>query len=359
MTIRYDVYEKNKNLKAGYRIYPAVVTYQKDGKQRRKVFQCREQAKLFHDEMKSGVKRLGKAFFDLKPAEADLAYRALQRSKENGYDLFTALAFYEAQTKASANAIIDNIVEKVIGIKNTSLNTKKYKLNFEREVIRFASAHKGRYMDTFTTEDVDKFVNDSEKGWSVTTKEYNKRLLSVFFNIAKDLKYTLNNPVKFLNKKQYKKANPTYIEFFTPEDARHILRAASAGRPEYVVPLVLTLFNGPRIDTSCRMIAADIHLDYDTIVIPDAIDKSFGSSIASVWKRINEGQKEFGDSVSKLSEHINNVDNHSIDKDEVRKLVNELNSPLAELLESLDDKIDHLNEQMARAEEREKMRDKQ
>ena len=279
MTINYDVKEKNKNLKQGFRIFPAVVTYQKDGKQKRKVFQNKTQAKLFHDNMVAKTKNLGKAFWDLKPADADLACRALQRSKDNGYDLMTALAFYEAQTKASANAMIDNIVEKIIALKNTSLNTKKYKLNFEREMERFAKAHNGWYMDTFKTEDIENYVNDPEKGWSLTTKEYNKRLFSVFFNMAKDLKYTLNNPVKFLNKKQYKKANPTYIEFFTPNDARQILRAAAAGRPEYVVPLVLTLFNGPRIDTSCRMIADDIHMDYDAIVIPDAIDKSFGRTV--------------------------------------------------------------------------------
>ena len=279
MTIRYDVYEKNKNLKSGYRIFPAVVSYTKDGKPKRKTFQCKRQAKFFYDELASGVKKMGRAYFDLKPAEADLAYRALQRSKEGGYDLFTALAFYEAQTSMSSNAIIDNIVDKIIGMKNEGLNTVKYKINFEASINRFAEAHKGWNMDSFKTEHIDNYVNDKQKAWSVTNKEYTKRLLSVFFNMAKKLKFTVNNPVEFLDKKTYKKVNPTYIEFFTPDDARKVLRAAAAGRPEYVVPLVLTLFNGPRIDTSCRMVSSDIHMDYDSIVIPDAIDKSYGRTV--------------------------------------------------------------------------------
>ena len=88
----------------------------------------------------------------------------------------------------------------------------------------------------------------------------------------------------------------------------------------------------------------------------DEIDKSFGASLTSVYKRISNFEKTTSDTCNELSEHVSNVGSNSVDQESVRQLIKEFNEPLSKLLQSLDDKIDHLNEQMARAEEREKIR---
>ena len=54
MTIRFDVREENKNAPNGYRIFPAVLTYMKDGKQKRKVFTDVKQAKLYFKRLQDG-----------------------------------------------------------------------------------------------------------------------------------------------------------------------------------------------------------------------------------------------------------------------------------------------------------------
>ena len=279
MTLRFDVRENNKNVPNGYRIHPAVVTYMKDGKQKRKVFKDVKQAKLYYKRLQDGEKTLGQSFYDLKPSEASIAHNAYMRAKENGYDIYEALSFYEAKTKNNSNAIIDDIVDTIIELNDKKLNSPKYKKHFRLTVNRFSEAFSGRNLDDITTKEIDDYCSDAEKGWGITTQDYNKRLISKFYNMAKDCRYTDSNPVKRMSKKEAKKVNSTYIEFFTPEEARIILRIAAANRPEYIVPLVLTFFNGLRIDTSTRMIAKDIHLDYDTIVVPDAIEKTYGRSI--------------------------------------------------------------------------------
>lgn len=279
MTLRFDVRENNKNVPNGYRIHPAVVTYMKDGKQKRKVFKDVKQAKLYYKRLQDGEKTLGQSFYDLKPSEASIAHNAYMRAKENGYDIYEALSFYEAKTKNNSNAIIDDVVDMIIDLNEKKLNSTKYKKGFNVAVTRFAECFSGRRLDDITTEEIEDYTNDPEKGWSITTKEYNKRLITVFYNMAKGLKYTISNPVMRMSKKESKKANSSYIEFFTPEEARILLRVAADKKPEYIVPLVLTLFNGLRMDTSTRMIVRDIHIDYDKIVIPDAIEKTYGRSI--------------------------------------------------------------------------------
>ena len=279
MTIRFDVRENNKNVPNGYRIHPAVVTYMKDGKQKRKVFKDVKQAKLYYKRLQDGEKTLGQSFYDLKPSEASIAHNAYMRAKENGYDIYEALSFYEAKTKNNSNSIIDDVVDTIIELNDKKLNSPKYKKHFRLTVNRFSEAFSGRNLDDITTKEIDDYCSDAEKGWGITTQDYNKRLISKFYNMAKDCRYTDSNPVKRMTKKEAKKVNSTYIEFFTPEEAKIILRIAAANRPEYIVPLVLTFFNGLRIDTSTRMIAKDIHLDYDTIVVPDAIEKTYGRSI--------------------------------------------------------------------------------
>ena len=279
-TLNFDVKETNKRLKAGFRIFPAVVCYRLNNKTKRRTFQCKAQAQSFYNSILTEQKNYGTSFYkDLKPAEADLAYRAFDRAKTNGYDIMTALAFYEAQTKLSGNAIVSDIAEKIIALKWAGTTQQKYKINFERAINRFSAAHKGKELDSFTAEDIDKYVADPEKGWNIITQDYNKRLISHFFNLCKEQKYCAANPVKRMDKKTFKRVAPAYIQFYKPEEVRIILRQAAAGRPEMVVPLALTFFNGLRIDTSCRMIENDIHLDYDSIYIPDAIDKSYGRTI--------------------------------------------------------------------------------
>ena len=280
MTIRFDVKETSPSLKDGFRIIPALVTYQLDGKQKRRSFTCKKAGKRFYDNVKAQTSNLGKAFWALKPADADLACRALERSHNNGYDLMTALAFYEAQTKLSGNAMIDHVVDKIVALKMAEPLSKKYKENCERDMHRFAKAHSGWLLDTFKPSDIENYVNDEEKGWGIVTREYNKRLISVFFNMCKKLKYTIKNPVEFLPKKQRAKvAANRYIDFINPDEARIILRIAEKKRPQYVVPLVLTMFNGLRMDTSTRMHPRDISPEHSRINVPHCIDKSYGRAI--------------------------------------------------------------------------------
>jgi site-specific recombinase XerD len=279
MTLRFDVYEKNKNLKAGYRVYAAVVTYMKDGKQRRKTFKCVEQAKLFHAGLAQKEKTVGKRFWDLSPQNAEVAFSAWERAEKGGYQLLEALTYFEAATGNTSNEAIGEVADIIINVKSASQVSISYKRSFETIVRWLADLDPEKGMDSFSTADIDKAVDDKANGWSLRTRQHKKRHLSIFFNMAVEMKLCRENPVKYLNKKTTKKALTTFIDFVTPKEAEIIMAVVAKHRPQFVPAFALVLYNGLRMYTAARMIAADIHLEHDKVRIPDCIDKAYGRTI--------------------------------------------------------------------------------
>ena len=305
MTYREDVMEKNKNLRKGYRVYPAVVTYMKEGRQRRKTFQSKELAKLFYADLKHKEKTVGKAFWDLKPQDAEVAFSAWERAKSGGYQLLEALTFFEAATGNTSNEPVGEVADIIINIKAKAQVSISYKRTFEPVLRWFADKDPERGMDSFTTQDIDKMVDDPANGWSLRTRQNKKKNLSIFFNMAKEMKLCRENPVKYLDKKTAKKAITTYIDYVTPQEAEIIMQAVAEYRPRFIPIFAMVLYNGLRFDTATRMIESDIHLNHKKIRIPDCIDKAYGRTIdmtdkcyywlqqctnAKSWPKLNDVQ---------------------------------------------------------------------
>jgi len=280
MTYREDVVEKNKNLLKGYRVYPAVVTYMKDGKQRRKTFKSKLKAKAFYDALAHKEKTVGKDFWDLSPRDAETAFSAWKRAKEAGYSLFDALSFFEAQTGTTTNTAIGEVYEAIIEMKETEPISVRYKRNFRKHVTWFVELDMDRNINLITTECIDNAVRDNIYGWSLSGQEMVKRHLSVFFGLAKKLRYCKDNPVVLLDrKKRVKVMENRFIDYVTPKEAELIMEAVVEKRPQFVPAFAMVLYNGLRFDTAIRMIKDDVHLEHKKLRIPDPIDKSYGRTM--------------------------------------------------------------------------------
>ena len=273
-TIRYDIKEKATNMRKGYRIHSAIVQYKKDGKPKRKTFKDKAQAKSFYDGLILKEKTVGQQFWDLKPADAQLAFSAFDRAREGGYNLLEALTFYEHRTNNICDIPLQEVGEDMIELNNQKDCSISYKRTFETVVNWFCGYYSDRNINTFTTEDIDNAINDPVNKWSISTKENKKRNLSIFFNLAIKHKMCKENPVKYLNSKERKKVISNFIDYMTASEAEALMEVVINKLPQYVPVFAMCLYNGLRIDTAARMIPSDIHIEKRLLHVPACIDKT-------------------------------------------------------------------------------------
>lgn len=288
-----------------------LVRYRYGQKERRRVFDTRDQAADFIRAERKKIAAFGQMAVELTGSQlgrvmslaTDLARQMGEGTplSQGIVQLEKAVQFWNEQKEAlaeqeRAGAIpLDQAIEELVGVWTKEDRDKGYVANAGAILRRFAADHSGKRFTEITADQIREWVLKQSPGTQVSSKAR----VSVLFSYALLKGWVKVNPCAlFKMPRQKRKA----VEIPRAEEIQGFLQAAQKPEWESIVPyLTLRLFSGIRGDEACLLEWKHIDFERSKVVVPFGIAAKGGparevpmSENLTIWLRAYRSESAFG-----------------------------------------------------------------
>jgi integrase len=267
--------------------FPWVVVWRQGGKRCARSFSDQREAKSFAHEKGIELTNEGRKHEEISDAERravhmarELEERLLERGVE-GFSLNAAIEDYAARMQSLADSVaVLRAVEEMLELREAEGRSRAHLADLTHRLMRFANAHKGRLVASFTTRDIDAWLM-SLKGAPQSKTNFRRAVHNLFaWCVARG--YAASNPVTQAAKV---KVPPRTIGVLSVSDARRLLLACHAA----ILPAVaIGIFAGLRREEIARLDWREVDLEGGHIEVKATKSKTAQRRLVEIADNLRE-----------------------------------------------------------------------
>jgi integrase len=267
--------------------FPWVVVWRQGGKRCTRSFSDQREARSFAHEKAVALTNEGRRHEEITDAERRAVHMArelaerLAESGIKGFSLTAAIEDYAARMRSLADSVtVLKAVEEMLELREGEGRSKAHLADLKHRLMRFALAHKGRLIGTFTTKDIDRWLL-SLKGAPQSKTNFRRAAHNLFsWCVARG--YATSNPVTQAAKV---KIPPRTIGVLSVSEARRLLTACHA----CLLPAVaIGIFAGLRREEIARLDWREIDLDGGHIEVKATKSKTAQRRLVEISDNLRE-----------------------------------------------------------------------
>lgn len=228
--------------RAGGESYRWEVYWRIDGREYRRRYVGKMKAEADAQALRNRLFAAGTGALALRPGDAELLTKVRAVIEPLGADLLTVVnEWAERKRREMASVPVEAAIEAFLGAKTAAGARPRYLLDIRSRLSRFRVAFAGRRLSSISSQEVGDWLDSLSVG--AITKANFRRVVGVLLNWSSRRGWCERGILADVEKP---KIRPAETEFFTPEETRALLAAATRVAPAMVPYLALGLFCGLR-----------------------------------------------------------------------------------------------------------------
>jgi integrase len=267
--------------------FPWVVVWRQGGKRCTRSFSDQREAKSFAHEKGIELTNEGRKHEGITDAERRAVHMAreleerLLGSGVKGFSLTAAIEDYAARMQSLADSVtVLRAVEEMLELREAEGRSKAHLSDLRHRLSRFANAHKGRLVASFTTGNVDAWLMGL-KGGPQSKVNFRRAAHNLFaWCVARG--YAASNPV---SQAGTVRVPPRTIGVLSVSEARRLLMAC---HPSILPATVIAMFGGLRREEVSRLSWREIDLEGGHIEVRADASKSGRRRLVTISDNLRE-----------------------------------------------------------------------